>query len=312
MKDERENRIGIVGLTGQTVFFRTPHLPRPGETVACGEMFFEAGGKGHNQAVACARLGAQAVFVGGVGRDENAKICQKALRHDGVQPCLIEKEAPTAFAAVSTDAGGENFVQVCAGAAAQLCAKDILQGDGYSALQGCKILLMQNEVPTQCLAAVIRLAQQTGARVVFNPAPAGGIPQEIYAGCWLITPNEEEAKCIAGFAPGQDVSDKALCAALHRTGVQRAAVTLGGRGVLISDETGCSRIPAYCAGRVVDTTGAGDTFNGALCAALLQSMDLKAAVQFAVTAAGISVTRPGAAGSIPTLQEVRGHSSRLL
>ncbi len=305
MKDQKENKIGIVGLTGQTVFFRTQHLPRPGETVACEEMFFEAGGKGHNQAAACAKLGAKAVFVGAVGRDENARICEAALRQDGVQPCLIEKDAPTAFAAVSTDADGENCVQVCAGAASQLTAKDILHGGARSVLQDCEVLLIQNEIPAECIEAVLQLAEETGARVVFNPAPAGGIPREIYAGCWVVTPNEEEAKCIAGFAPGQAVSDEALCAALCKAGVRRAVVTLGGSGVLLADENGCCRLPACRAGRVVDTTGAGDTFNGALCAALVQGCDLRQAAQFAVTAAGISVTRPGAASSVPTLDEVR-------
>lgn len=306
----KEKKIGIVGLTGQTVFFRTQHLPRPGETVSCGKMFFEVGGKGHNQAVACAKLGANAVFLGAVGTDENAKLCEKAMRQDGVQTCLFPKTEPTAFAAVTTCDAGENFVQVCAGAARQLCADDLLGAEGQKALCSCEIILMQNEIPQECIEAVLQLAEKTGAKVIFNPAPAGGIPKEIFARCRIVTPNEEEAKCIAGFLPDENVTDAELRDGLQAVGVRCAVVTLGGSGVLIADENGCRRLPAYKAGRVVDTTGAGDTFNGALAAALVNGETLLQAVEFAVTAAGISVTRAGAAGSIPTLDEVRQHQKK--
>lgn len=297
-------RVGVIGLTGQTAFFRVRALPRSGETVRSHELTFEPGGKGHNQAIACVRAGIPAVFVAAVGEDVHAQACREHLDQARVDALLFSRRAPTAFAAVSTQDDGENFVQVFSGAAQMLAPEDILSAECACRMRGCQFLLVQNELPRACLEASLRLAAQVGTRVIFNPAPAQEFPEALLRACFLVTPNADEARCMAGFAPGDEVSDDELWRELSRAGARRAAVTLGGEGVLLADERGCRRIPAFRAGPVVDTTGAGDVFNGALAAGLALGEDLDRAALYAVAAASISVTRFGTADSCPARSEV--------
>lgn len=304
METKNVAKVGVIGLTGQTAFFQLHALPRPGETVISRRLSYEPGGKGHNQAVACARAGALVVFLAAVGQDAYAEECKRHLEKESIDVLLQQKAVPTAFAAVSTQENGENFVQVFPGASQQLLPEEILSEESKMHMQGCRYLLLQNELSAACLEAAFRLASQIGAGVIFNPAPAGEFSPELLRQCFVITPNEEEAKCIAGFSPDQDVTDEELWKGLSHAGAPRAVVTLGKSGVLLADENGCRRVSAFCAGSAVDTVGAGDVFNGSLAAELALGADLAAAVQYAVIASGISVTRFGTADSCPFRKQV--------
>ena len=302
----KKAKVGVVGLTGQSVFLTVDRFPHPGETIVCGSLMFEPGGKGHNQAVACSRMNTDVVFVSAVGRDANGQICKAAIEAEGVRTCLVYKDAPTAYAVIQTERSGENTVAVYPGAAGAMKKEDLFRTDIYRELSGCQYLLIQNELPAECLEAVFAIADSFGQKVIFNPAPASAIPNQFLQKCELITPNYEEAKKLAGFSEQADIPDVELQRAFMQQKIKKAIVTLGGEGVLVITPERCYRIPAFCAGVPVDTTGAGDTFNGVLTGSLASGMGFQEAVKTAVTAAGISVTRQGAVKCIPSLEEIRG------
>lgn len=297
-------KVGVIGLGGQSAFLSAPRFPTPGETVSCTQLFFELGGKGYNQAIACARMGIATVFIGAVGRDEHAKACRRELLSQGVTPCLIEKDVPTAYAVITTDAGGENTVSVFPGAAKALTAQDLRREQVMAQLKTCTCLLLQNELTTDCLRQACEIGRQLHIPVIFNPAPAHGIPTELLGQCDLLTPNYGEAKLMAGYGPEEQPTGKELVERLTGQGVKDLIITMGGHGAILAQKGSLSEIPAFSCGKPVDTTGAGDTFNGVLCAMLAEGKTMAQAAAVAAIAAGIGVTRPGAAGSIPTRQEV--------
>ena len=300
----KKPKIGVIGLGGQSAFLACDHFPAPGETVSCRELFFEPGGKGYNQAVACARMGVETVFVGAIGRDDNGKACRDDLLRQGVIPCLIEKEIPTAFAAIMTDSSGENTVSVFPGAAKALTPEDLYSNQVISALEDCTCLLLQNELSADCLLETCKIGQKLKIPVILNPAPAENVPAEAIKNSALITPNYGEAKLLTGFGEQEQPTGEALAERLKGQGVFSAVITMGGQGALVMERGNIQSIPAFSCGQAVDTTGAGDTFNGFLTAALSIGKSLTDAAKIAAVAAGISVTRHGAAGSIPTKAEV--------
>lgn len=300
----KKGKVVVAGLTGQSAFLRTESFPRPGETISCNGLFFEPGGKGHNQAIACARTGAKTSFIGAVGLDDNGEACEIALKQEGIRTLLIKKDTPTAFAVITTDADGENTVEVFGGAAKMLRAQDLARQEVRDILQDCDFLLMQNELPRDFLEHAIDIAEEAMVPIIFNPAPAAGLEPGLLAKCWMITPNYGEAKMLAGFAPEVQAEDKDILHAFTAKGIKRAAVTLGAEGVLVINDGRFWRAPAFAVAHTVDTTGAGDVFNGILAGTLALGMRLEAAVQTAITAAGTSVTRRGAAGSIPSAEEI--------
>jgi ribokinase len=299
-----EPKIGVIGLGGQSAFMAAAHFPAPGETISCNGLFFEPGGKGYNQAIACARMGVQTVFIGAVGADDNAEICRKDLLRQGVTPCLIEKNIPTAYAVIMTDSSGENTVSVFPGAAKAITPEDLRSKEVFGQLKECTCLLLQNELSADCLLEACKIGQELKIPVIFNPAPAEDVPAEAIKNSTLITPNYGEAKYLTGYAEDDRPTGEAIAERLMKQGVYNAVITLGGQGALVMERGNIQRIPAFSCGRAVDTTGAGDTFNGFLTAALSQGRSLHEAARLAAVAAGISVTRHGAAGSIPTKAEV--------
>lgn len=297
-------KIGVIGLGGQSAFLSADRFPVPGETVSCRELFFELGGKGYNQAVACARMGVETVFIGAVGQDDNGKACREDLLREGVIPCLIEKNIPTAYAVIMTDSSGENTVSVFPGAAKAITPEDLRSVDVFAQLQTCTCLLLQNELSAECLLEACKIGQELKIPVIFNPAPAENIPVEAIARSALITPNYGEAKHLTGFAEQEQPTGEEIAERFQKIGVQNAVITMGQQGALVMEQGKTQKIPAFSLGQAVDTTGAGDTFNGFLTAALSMGKDLCEAARLAAVAAGISVTRHGAAGSIPTKAEV--------
>lgn len=306
MQEKGKNaKVTVIGLAGQSAFFKTEHFPLPGETIACASLFFEPGGKGYNQAIACARMGGDTTFIGAVGEDENADVCRKGLEKEGIRTYLIPKQIPTAYAVITTDLDGENTVQVFPGAANELEAADLYTEEVQQIIKDSDYLLLQNELSLDCLKAAIEIAKMHHVPIILNPAPAENLPVEILEDCEVITPNYGEAKMLFGYQQTEDPSEEALLERVLKTGVKCAVITMGARGALLLDENGYRRIPAFFFDKAVDTTGAGDTFNGVLCAALAAGKGLDEAAELAAIAAGISVTRPGAAGSIPEQAEVR-------
>ena len=268
------NKVAVIGMAGNSAFLSVDHFHAEGETVAAKAIHFEPGGKGFNQAVAAARHGAQVAFLCAVGREFRQEI-EAFLRNDGILPVLCPKEDATAFASILTDAQGANQVTVYQGA--RLEEADV---DRFAlSIAEADVLLLNNEVPAVVNERAIALAKEHGAFVILNPAPAmAAVP----SGVDLFTPNEQESAPLAGR--------------------ENMVVTLGERGCRIC-ATG-EVVPALRVDTVVDTTGAGDTFNGVLAAHLAAGEALRNGVEAAIRAAGVSVTRKYAATAIPTAEEV--------
>lgn len=300
----KEPKVGVIGLGGQSAFMSVGHFPAPGETVSCSKLFFELGGKGYNQAIACARMGVDTVFIGAVGNDDNGRACERELLEEGVTPCLIQKDTPTAYAVITTDSSGENTVCVFPGAAKMLTPEDLRSEAVLSRLRECTYLLLQNELLPECLLEACKIGQELGIPVIFNPAPAENIPPEVMQYCSLITPNYGEAKHLTGCLPEEQPTGAQLAKHLAEQGVGAVMVTMGSSGAVILEKGMICEIPAFSIGKPVDTTGAGDTFNGVLTAMLATGKTMVEAATAGAVAAGIGVTRPGAAGSIPTKAEV--------
>lgn len=272
-------RIAIIGIVGSSVFLPVERFHEGGETVVASDIHTEWGGKGYNQAIAAARHGAQVSFLAAVGKRECAEILADATSR-GIDAHLVtSEERGSPYAVIMTDAGGSNRVTVYHGAA--LCARDVAGFAGEIAR--ADVLLLSNEVPEQVNEEAIRIARANGVRVILNPAPARPLSDTILAGVSLFTPNEHET---AGLEDRSDV-----------------VVTLGSRGCLVR-ESG-TLIPAIRVGEVVDTTGAGDTFNGVLAVALAAGEPLQRACELANAAAAIKVTGKFVADAIPEKQKTQ-------
>ncbi len=283
----------IIGLCGQSVFLAVDHFHRPEETLHASGLFTEPGGKGYNQAVAAARMGAKTAFCGAVGMDADADLCAARLVQEGIAPDMVRKDGRTAYAVILTDASGENRVTVCAGA--QLDAQDVRRLAPQFAR--AKMVLLTPEIPEAAFAQAVRMAKDHGARLVINPAPFFPWVRPYLADAWLLTPNRSEACAMLGCA------QEALMDALARAPYPRMVVTLGSEGAACVEDGKVTRIPAVPV-QAVDTTGAGDCLNGALCAFLLSGDALPAAAQKAVRAASLSVSRAHVLDAMPYRAEI--------
>ncbi len=305
MIGKKMGKVLVVGLVGQSVFLSTDHFPLPGETIQSHSLFFEPGGKGMNQAVACHKFGADTIFMGAVGRDANGQACKDEVARFGIKSHWIEKDEPTAFAVITTDRKGENTVNVYGGANKALTIADVTGPQVREYIQDCDYLLLQNELPTEVLIALAKAAEEYKTPIVWNPAPAKSISREILLRASVITPNYGEAKALAGFCEEDQPTDEEFAERLQEMGIRKAVITLGKEGALLIDAQGQRRIPACIVGEAIDTTGAGDCFNGTLTACLADGMCLDEAVRWASAAAGISVTRRGATACVPSYEETK-------
>lgn len=294
------NKIGFVGLCGSSVFMGVDHFHLPGETLHATTMFTEPGGKGYNQAVAAQRLGAQCVFIGCVGNDEAGRFCEDFLVKEGIKPVMQKtSDAETACAFILTDARGENQVTVCRGASDCLTSEFICRCEREIA--SCDMLILNLECPDGATLTAAEIAFRNGIPVILNPAPAKALDAEFLKKCYLITPNRAEASQLFGLSENISVSE--LAKAITSAGLERAVVTLGGDGALLIDggeAWKCDALPV----KAVDTTGAGDTFNAALGRAIVRGDALTKAVEYAMNAAAISVTRPHVMEGLPTEAEL--------
>lgn len=297
----------VVGSANMDLVLRARRFPAPGETVFGEGFAMHPGGKGANQAVCAAKLGGNVRFVGKVGRDIFGGDLTRGMRRDGVrlEHLLVDSSSPTGTALIAVDGKGQNEIVVISGSNMNLAPGDIRRA--RRAFDGAGVLLLQLEVPLETVAAAAAIARRRGITVLLNPAPARALPRTLLALVDYLTPNETELGQLAGLSvTGLPSAVRAARALLDR-GVKGVVVTLGSRGALYVDRETFRR---YTAPRVkpVDTTAAGDAFNGALAFALAGGRALPEAIPFANAVAALSVTRRGAQSSMPTLRDVRAFS----
>jgi ribokinase len=288
----------VVGSLNMDVVCRVARAPGAGETVLGEDAGFVPGGKGANQAVACARLGGAVRMVGRVGADDFGARLRDGLAREGIDVTGvgIDAAAASGVALILVEAGGQNRITVAPGANARLLPAHVAAAAHDWPRGG--LVLLQLETPLQTVAAAIEAARHAGLRVILNPAPAQPLPADWWHKVDVLVPNEGEAALLTGLPVDDEPGARAAARELRRLGARCVLITLAERGVLLADDGGERVVPAPRV-QAVDTTAAGDTFIGALAVALGEGMDLDAAARFAVQAAAISVTRSGAQTSIP-------------
>ena len=298
------NLICVMGIFVADLAFRTPRLPAWGETVLGGDFRVGPGGKGSNQAVAAARAGGSVGFITKLGEDTFGRMARELYAAEGIDATHVygTDRVGTGGAAILVDDKGENAIVVTAGAAEALTAADIAAAEPLIAR--AVVFLTQLELPVPIAAEGLRVARRHGKRTILNPAPAAPISDEVIGLVDILTPNESEAAGLTGLPVGSLDQATAAAERLLARGAGTVVLTLGAKGALVHGRDLHLLVPAADAGPVVDTTGAGDAFNGGLAVALAEGRDLVGAVRFAAAVAGISVTRPGTAPSMPKRAEV--------
>jgi ribokinase len=297
-------RVTVMGSFVADVAFRIDRLPTWGETRMGQSFQLGPGGKGSNQAVAAARAGATVSFISKLGPDPFGEIARTLYREEGIDTQFIfSSPNPTGSAAILIDAAkGENAIIVVPGACFELTPAEVDQATDLIASSA--VFVAQLELPLATVEHGLRLSHTHHVPTILNPAPATTLPEAIYPLCDYFTPNETEAASLTGIPVSDLASAEEAATALLARGVRNVILTLGAQGALIKNATLTQHVPAITAGPVVDTTGAGDAFNGGFAAALAEGMDLIEATKFACVVAGISVTRPGTAPSMPKRTEI--------
>ena len=300
--------IVVVGSTNTDMVIKAPHLPQPGETILGGTFFMSAGGKGANQAVAAARLGGSVSLVAKTGYDIFGKQSLELFDKEGIDISGIirDRYQPSGVALITVDDKGENCIVVAPGANAALSKEDIdLEKEK---IETASLLLIQLETPVETVEYVAGIAHSKKIKLVLNPAPAAMLNDELLKKVSIITPNQKEAEMLTGIKVSDEASAKQAALALHKKGIETVIVTMGAMGALVFEHNKYTMIDGHKV-NVVDTTAAGDVFNGALVVAISEKKSTIDAVKFACKAAAISVTRLGAQASIPYRKEVESFTS---
>ncbi|MXN89121.1 ribokinase [Pasteurella canis] len=296
-------KLTVLGSVNADHVISVPHFAKPGETLTGSNYHIAYGGKGANQAVAAARLGANIDFIACIGDDDIGQAMKKAFAQDGMNTdAVVEiKNKMTGIAMIQVSASGENSIVISAGANAYL-NEDIIDTFADKIIQA-DALLMQLETPLSAVISAAKLAKSSHTQVILNPAPAQALPDELLTLLDMITPNETETEILTGVKVVDEQSAQQAAQVFHQKGIKTVLITLGSKGVYVSQQGQTSEIVAGFRVEAKDTTAAGDTFNGALMTALLEDKPLAEAIRFAHAAAAISVTRQGAQPSIPTREE---------
>lgn len=301
---QRKGRVVILGIFVTDLTFRAARMPLIGETIAGTAFAMGPGGKGSNQAVAAARVGADVVFCTRLGNDAFGAIARATWAAEGItaRASVIDGISTGAAHIFVDDTTGMNAIIVAAGAAGTMDATD---ADAIEAdIAAANVFVTQLEQPLPAARRGLELARRHGVITVFNPAPASALDDDIFPLCDYITPNETEATALTGVPIANADDARRAADVLLAKGVGTAIVTLGEGGALLHSATQSVLVPAYQCGRVVETAGAGDGFTGGFAAALARGDDAVAALRFGCALAGISVTRAGTAPSMPSLEEV--------
>ncbi|MEN7973924.1 MAG: ribokinase [Verrucomicrobiota bacterium] len=297
------SKLVVLGSVNADHVLQVPSFPRPGETLHGRNYQVIPGGKGANQAVAAARLGADVAFIASVGNDAFGLSILKSFASDGIEVSAVKvvTDYPTGIAMIQVSDGGENSICISAEANATL-TKESIERD-LPGIADAEYLLMQLETPMCGVTSAALHASEHNTKVVLNPAPACPLSGEILKHVDIITPNETEAEVLTGIAVTDQKTAQLAADELHGKGISTVMITLGAKGVWLS-ENGSGQLIEGFRVEVTDTTAAGDTFNGALLTGLIENKTMHDAIIFAHAAAAISVTRFGAQTSIPSRQEV--------
>ena len=298
------SRIIVIGSSNTDMVIKTEKLPVPGETILGGTFLMNPGGKGANQAVAAARLGGKVTFVTKRGNDLFGNQAVGLLMREGVDTQYVVKdmELPSGVALITVDSAGENSIVVAPGSNGNLMKEDI--PPHIFETGKFEILLLQLEIPISTVEYSAIAASEHGIKVILNPAPACKLSDNLLKHTWLITPNETEAESITGVTVTDISSAERVAALIQERGVKNVIITLGEMGAFVKSENYTGLIPGVKV-KPVDTTAAGDVFNGALAVAVSEGKEMKDAVFFANKAASISVTRMGAQASAPYRNEIK-------
>jgi len=294
-------RVAVLGVFVADLAFRADRMPVMGETLMGRSFAMNPGGKGSNQAVAAARMGADVAMITRLGQDDFAQMAFDLWTEAGIKPHVTQDpDSYTGAAHIFIHAeSGDNAIIIAPGAGAEIAADDLELN--RTAIEGAQVFMTQLEQPQEAALRGLQIARAAGVVTILNPAPAADLPPEMLALCDYITPNETEAEALCGVKIETAEDAQVACAALKKLGVARPIITMGAQGAYLD---GVGLVPAVAAGAVVETTGAGDAFNGGFAAGLASGMSPEEAVRMACVVAGISVTRAGAAPSMPARGEV--------
>lgn len=296
--------VAILGVFVADTTYRADRMPVTGETILGNAFALGPGGKGSNQAVAAARAGAETHFISKLGRDVFADMGLAIWREAGVTPAIAQPEgAATGAACIFVEEGsGDNSIIICPGAGGTISPADIeAEADRIA---GAAVFITQLEQPIDAAMRALEIAKAGGATTILNPAPAADLPDAIFPLCNYLTPNESEAAALTGMAVTDRASAEKAGRALIAKGCGAALITLGENGALLVTADNAVHIPSVSAGPVVETTGAGDAFNGGFAAALAEGRNPVQAARFGAATAGLSVTRAGTAPSMPARSEI--------
>jgi ribokinase len=296
-------KIVVVGSTNLDMVVQATHIPQPGETVLGGRFTMIPGGKGANQAVAAARMGAEVTFIARVGADAFGTQALEQFRGEDIRTDFIVRDPEEAHgvALILVDQNGENAIAVAPGANARVSPEDVDRAE--DAFAACDAVLLQLEIPLSAVERAIALAKKHDKRVMLNPAPYTALPDALLAQIDLLTPNETEAEMLLGGGQAGLGGIANTAEELLRRGVGCVIVTLGKEGVFVVTPEAQYHVPGKHV-KAVDTTAAGDAFSGALAVGLAEGTEFRQAVRRAIAASALSVTRVGAQSSLPTRAEV--------
>jgi ribokinase len=295
-------RIVVVGSSNTDMILKLDRIPKPGETILGGEFIMAAGGKGANQAVAAAKAGGQVTFIARVGNDMFGEQAIAGFRERGIEVEHVQADgSPSGVALIFVAKDGQNSIGVASGANAKVSPADVRKAK--SAFSAADVVLLQLETPLETVRAAADMGAASGAMVILNPAPAQPLPDKLLNKVTILTPNESETELLTGIEVNDEQSCRRAAGALLDRGVEAVIITLGARGAFIANATLSELVPGFGM-KAVDTTAAGDTFNGALAVALAEQMPMCEAVRFANAAGAISVTRMGAQPSAPSRKEI--------
>lgn len=294
----------VVGSLNMDLIVRTPRIPAPGETILGKSFTTAAGGKGGNQAVAAAKLGAPVKIIGRIGKDDFGKQLRSSLNVVGVDTRYLVEDAETAtgVALISVDDAGQNSIIVAPGANGRVTRQDV--DAARDAIREARVVVAQLEIPLETVAYAMRVAHDAGALTILNPAPAQTLPRQLFQDVDVLIPNETEASQLTNIPVTDFASAAQAAVVLREMGARRIIITLGSQGALWIQENGNSLEILPFPVKPVDSTAAGDAFVGALAAALAREQDWESSMILASAAGALTTTKHGAQPSLPTRAEL--------
>lgn len=294
------NQILVVGSLNADLVVRAPRFPQPGETISGEDLRVIPGGKGANQAVAAARLGAKVSMLGRVGKDNFGDFLLDNLKQNNVESTLVQRDdSSTGTAIIVVDSNGQNSIVLSAGANGNVAIADV-NNVSYT---NYKLLLLQLEIPLPTVLCAAQRAHESGTRIILNPAPAKTLPDELISLADFIIPNETELSLLTGNETNDAALTETAARMLLARGSKTVVVTLGSNGALLVNTETSTHVDTYPV-KVVDTTAAGDAFIGGFAVSLLQNKSLEESVRFGCACGALAVTKFGAQPSLPTREEV--------